>query len=233
MGVSRMHFRLPKPLHGWREFIGEVGIIVLGVLIALGAEQVIENLHWRNEVKQTRQALDAELGHDFASFDYRIGIRPCVQERLSEFQDIIDRERRGQRVHLKRDFFSPITESLRFAIWDAASGDAKSRMPLKVKLQYAMLYDIFQSYEKLREADGRYWGQLEDLDLDHGLTPDETRNAMIAIKRLRRIDALLPGYSSLLDLYASPLHVRPVDDLDEGSSKMMAKDRASFCSRLI
>ena len=22
-----MHFRLPKPLHGWREFAGEVGII--------------------------------------------------------------------------------------------------------------------------------------------------------------------------------------------------------------
>jgi hypothetical protein len=32
-----MHFHLPKPLHGWREFAGEVGIIVLGVLIALGA----------------------------------------------------------------------------------------------------------------------------------------------------------------------------------------------------
>jgi len=228
-----MHFHLPKPLHGWREFIGEVGIIVLGVLIALGAEQVIDNLHWRNEVKQTRQALDAELGHNFAAFDYRIAIRPCAQERLNEFQEIIDRERRGERVRLKRDFFSPITEALRFAVWDAASGDAKSRMPLKVKLQYAMLYDIFQSYEKFREVDGRYWGQLEDLDFDHGLTPEETRNAMIAMKRLRRVDALLPGYSSLLKLYAGPLHVRPVDDLDESSSKMMAKDRASFCSRLI
>ena len=40
-----MHFHLPKPLHGWREFAGEVGIIVIGVLIALGAEQVVETLH--------------------------------------------------------------------------------------------------------------------------------------------------------------------------------------------
>ena len=30
-----MHFHFPKPLHGWREFVGEVGIIVIGVLIAL------------------------------------------------------------------------------------------------------------------------------------------------------------------------------------------------------
>ena len=37
-----MHFHLPKPLHGWREFAGEVGIIVLGVGIALSAEQIVE-----------------------------------------------------------------------------------------------------------------------------------------------------------------------------------------------
>lgn len=36
-----MHFHLPKPLHGLHEFIGEVRIIVLRVLIALGAEQTI------------------------------------------------------------------------------------------------------------------------------------------------------------------------------------------------
>jgi hypothetical protein len=227
-----MHFRLPKPLHGWREFAGEVGIIVLGVLIALGAEQIIDNLHSRNEVKQTRQALDAELGHNFATFDYRLGIESCAQERLNELQEIIDRESRGERVSLKHDFSPPIIIALRSAIWDAASGDAKSRMPLKVKLQYAMLYDIFHNYEKFVAGDLGNWNQLADLDFDRGLTPEETRNAMIAIKHLRRRDALLPEYSSLLQLYASPLHVRPVDDLDEGTSKMMHEDRVKFCSPL-
>jgi hypothetical protein len=32
-----MQFHLPKPLRGWRAFVGEVGVIVLGVLVALGA----------------------------------------------------------------------------------------------------------------------------------------------------------------------------------------------------
>lgn len=40
-----MHIHLPKPLHGWRALIGEVGIIVIGVLIALGAEQVVTRVH--------------------------------------------------------------------------------------------------------------------------------------------------------------------------------------------
>ena len=34
-GASRMHIHLPKPLQGWREFLGEVGIIFIGVLLAL------------------------------------------------------------------------------------------------------------------------------------------------------------------------------------------------------
>ena len=38
-----MHFHLPKPLHGWREFVGEVAIIVLGVLIALTLEAVVDD----------------------------------------------------------------------------------------------------------------------------------------------------------------------------------------------
>jgi len=56
-----MHFRLPKPLHGWREFIGEVAIIVLGVLIALSAEQAIENWRWHEQLGAGRDALRADL----------------------------------------------------------------------------------------------------------------------------------------------------------------------------
>jgi hypothetical protein len=35
-GGPSMLFRLPKPLHGWREFIHEIVIVVIGVLLALG-----------------------------------------------------------------------------------------------------------------------------------------------------------------------------------------------------
>lgn len=59
-----MHFHLPKPLHGWRELVGEVGIIVIGVLIALGAEQVVEAVHWHYKVEATETAIKTELGDD-------------------------------------------------------------------------------------------------------------------------------------------------------------------------
>jgi hypothetical protein len=66
-----MHIHLPKPSHGWREFLGEVGVIVIGVLIALGAEQAVEAAHHRSQVHEMTAKLRAEslenrhvLGYD-------------------------------------------------------------------------------------------------------------------------------------------------------------------------
>ena len=54
-----MHVHLPKPLHGWRAFVGEVGIIVLGVLIALAAEQLVQNGHEQAEARDAVRAARA------------------------------------------------------------------------------------------------------------------------------------------------------------------------------
>ena len=81
-----MHLHLPKPLHGWREFVGEVGIIVLGVLIALGAEQVVERIHERSRIDQLRSALRAELADSRARWeDMRAGDE-CELKRLDALE---------------------------------------------------------------------------------------------------------------------------------------------------
>lgn len=59
-----MHFHVPKPLHGWREFSGEVGVIVIGVLIALGAEQLVERFHRREQLRDAEGAMVSELRDD-------------------------------------------------------------------------------------------------------------------------------------------------------------------------
>ena len=80
-----MHFHLPKPMHGWREFVGEIAIIVIGVLIALGAEQVVEAAHWRDEVRTFREAVDHELGRNIEIYANVIAQRPCVDRNLADY----------------------------------------------------------------------------------------------------------------------------------------------------
>ena len=84
-----MHFHLPKPMHGWRELVGEVGIIVVGVLIALGAEQLVETVHERRVANETRDAIRAEFNNSLASLALRGQSEPCVARRLGEVRQIL------------------------------------------------------------------------------------------------------------------------------------------------
>src|SRR5438270_8687546 len=93
-----MHLHLPKPLHGWRAFVGEVGLIVLGVLIALSAEQVVEVFHWRSEVQQARRAMALELGDSIGQSYERQRIDPCVDRRLDQIAKILDTAEKSGRL---------------------------------------------------------------------------------------------------------------------------------------
>src|SRR5690348_15899907 len=80
-----MHLHLPKPMHDWREFAGEVGIIVLGVLIALGFEQVVEELSWHEKTREAVRDLRSESENNFALMAERATVQPCVDVQLDRF----------------------------------------------------------------------------------------------------------------------------------------------------
>jgi hypothetical protein len=86
-----MHFHLPKPLHGWRAFVGEVGIIVIGVLIALGAEQVVESWHWSEKVHAGRSALAQDYVNILTNARERQAEDRCVRARLLWLRNVLDK----------------------------------------------------------------------------------------------------------------------------------------------
>jgi hypothetical protein len=82
-----MEIHKPKPWHGWREFLKEVGIIVIGVLIALGAEQAVEALQWHGKVAIVRKSILGELANDRARWELDVVEARC----LSRDIDLLDR----------------------------------------------------------------------------------------------------------------------------------------------
>ena len=83
-----MHVRVPKPLHGWREFAGEVGIIVLGVLIALALGQLADAWQWRDKVSHAEAAMRLELAEDDGPQAYgRVLIGQCLDMQLAKIRD--------------------------------------------------------------------------------------------------------------------------------------------------
>ena len=64
--------------------------ITLGVGIALAAEQAIEWLHWRGEVRDARQAIHAEIAADEANPIARhLAFQPCLDRQLREAEAIL------------------------------------------------------------------------------------------------------------------------------------------------
>jgi hypothetical protein len=82
-----MHFHLPKPLHGWREFAGEVGIIVVGVLIALAFEAFVQGWQWRDKSKGAVDALRPEIAANFFYASEMAVTVPCVDQQLAALED--------------------------------------------------------------------------------------------------------------------------------------------------
>src|SRR5207253_10949752 len=85
-----MHLHLPKPLHGWREFFGEVGIIVIGVLIALGAEQVVERFRSEDRAMRAEKRIHDEIDVTQLNELERVAIRTCLTDRLRELAKGLD-----------------------------------------------------------------------------------------------------------------------------------------------
>lgn len=49
-----------QAVHSWRDFFIHIATIVIGLLIAIGLEQTVEQLHQRHELVETREALEQE-----------------------------------------------------------------------------------------------------------------------------------------------------------------------------
>ena len=228
-----MHVHLPKPLHGWRAFVGEVGIIVLGVLIALGAEQFVESLHWRHQVHETRRAIDAEASHDLAVLQFRLNLRECVTQRLSE----LDRWSRalgsGKPLKLRKPIDAPIYFAVRTAVWDSTTGEVSSRMPLDAKLDYASLYGAMKTLADVLNEEQTHWSTLESYGDNHDLDRRELHEVQFAIKNLEGDNDLLHAFEVRANEFGAKLDLKPEADMEGRLKQRTAGINRQFCSPLL
>ena len=144
-----MHVHLPKPLHGWREFAGEVGIIVIGVLIALGAEQVVDDWQWHRKVAAVRKALISELRNDRARWEFDVQDSRCAIRQLDSLNawargGATGKEPAHNAVGATSNFF--LMHSASWAL--ASSSQTLDHFPLDQQLAFATLYDGMAHREK-------------------------------------------------------------------------------------
>jgi hypothetical protein len=154
-----MHFHLPKPLHGWREFAGEVGIIVVGVLVALSAQQFVEDIHDRAAEHAFRETIDHEIGLNIFAYDVRSGQFACEEKRVRELKAWLDRARAGAQVPALRPsgpvFFSPYRSA-----WDNRDAEVFNDLPAARRQKYAEFYDELSNNWSVMQVEQAHWDHL-------------------------------------------------------------------------
>jgi hypothetical protein len=85
-----MDIRKPKPVHGWKEFLGEIGVVVVGISIALTGEQIVEALHWHEQVNSAHETLATDLGRMVQIAAEREAFSACVGQHLNRWTEMIE-----------------------------------------------------------------------------------------------------------------------------------------------
>ena len=175
-----------------------MGIIVIGVLIALGAEQVVEWVHWRNEVTDAQRALDREAAYDLGAVEKRQQEVPCIDRRLREIRTLLT----GKPPALSAQAHcSPLGQPQlwrpRTDVWQVAvASQAAEHMPLETRLGYAGLYGGFQWYAQKAEDETDAWSVLAELDDPGVLSPEDIASIRQARSRAQvaadKMEANLP-----------------------------------------
>ena len=205
-----MHLHLPKPLHGWREFVGEVGIIVIGVLIALGAEQLVADWHWRGEVRETDRRLQDDLNQDLTNAYERLAIDPCLRPRLAQLRDQLltdDPVWRASRAYFANDLYKsgfPSVYRTPARPWSAASwltalnGEVLGHFKPARAQVFAELFGQVASLDRIQAQEVDTAASLGDLAFAGPISAAERRANLKVVAKLDALDARLSFESQLL-----------------------------------
>lgn len=164
-GANPLHVHLPKPLHGWRTFVGEVGIIVIGVGIALAAEQAVAAAHWRQVVDAEGRALENELRDNYASMLVRVMLQPCIDRRLGEIAEVFRRHDSGQPLGLVAPIGRPTVFTGGKQTLEMATADQSlSHMRLERKQAIFNAYGAYDTFVPIAGEERSEWRVLQALD---------------------------------------------------------------------
>jgi len=82
----------PRPVHNWRELATEVGVVVVGIVIALSAEQLLERLEWHHKISHAEEQMRLEMSADDGpEVLQRVALADCIDHGLAEIRASVER----------------------------------------------------------------------------------------------------------------------------------------------
>lgn len=224
--------RVPKPPQSWRGLSWEVGVVVVGVLIALGAQQLVDALYWRGQAQQAMRAIERELlEHERDAYE-RLAVQPCLKRQVAAISKRLATHRgewtampmivtqqgdwRATQDVLPSAYRSPNRLWSTEAWATARSSGALNHMPDTTVARIAQAYNIAERIDFLEEEEVKASSSIAALALD-GPISDNMRIELLGLLSL--VDRANSGVESAAD--------QQLDDLRNILSRVPREERAA------
>lgn len=182
----RMRLNSWRPENGWRAFSTELIVVVLGVLIALGAEQVAKQISTNKEVAEARAALREEIGSATADIRARLALSACVTRWVDELDFRLQQYRKGKSFLPIAVIGRPMSTPPIGQAWETLKASpAAMELPTKERLAYGSLYESFATIREVQSAERESWLQLQDFEDASDLDPTSTMRLRGLIARAK------------------------------------------------
>jgi hypothetical protein len=221
-----MRFRFFRPLHGWREFIHEIIIVVIGVLLALAGAQMIEDWRWNWQVGSTRQAIANELEEAANQAALRISVEDCNRDRIGELAARL-KASNGRWIadpmplatgaqptphwdnrSMGRVYSVPLVGWSQDA-WDTAkSSGVLDHMSRKEAASYSEVYGEIAAIRDYQNQELLLESSLSFLSADQQLDGQSRNDALGKLGQLDALNATNAGLSSLMIDQMKSLHLQ-------------------------
>lgn len=205
-----MEIHKPKPVHNWRELASEIGVIVVGILIALGLEQAVATRHLHEDMRVEREAIRSELRGNLVTADLLRQMKDCTTIQIQELSSAISRGDRARVRSLMAMSALPRPVGWPDASWQAfLASDASKAFDLAERQNYSGLYAFVDALNRKQERYVNSYARLRALALsDLAASPEAAR---VEVSEMAEMTAALSDMRELAEQF--PISAAATADL--------------------
>jgi hypothetical protein len=221
-----MHIHKPKLWLGGAEFLKELGTIVLGIVIALLLESLVERAHWANEVRKGEAGLRKEIAINDGYFNDRAAVGACMQRRLQQAATLIEEASAKGRLPRVEGVGLALGRRIETSAWQSQqAAQVLVHYPDDELSKLSTYYTQTIQASGWREEEGRAWRAMAIMDGP----PKRMTDADVAELRVRWQDAKRYGEIWKTD---SPLQVALARELGVSPPPPDGKWIAEICREI-
>ena len=209
-----MEVHKPKPVRSLAEFLSEVAVVLLGIVIALAGEQTLQALETRHKVHLIGEEMRQEVsGDDGPQALQRIALSPCIDRALDTIRSSVEQSAERSVVLEAVDRFATPRHTWDSTAFQAAiSAGVLSQMSVERVDAMSRFYSLMPVLENANEREFRDGATLSALSRVGGpLTDPERAQLLGAVETLRRDDAEILRFSRLAEVAMRQLGIAVTD----------------------